>query len=249
MGGLDTAELVVFLAGAFAAAFVTGVSGFAFGMVAAAVWLHALTPLQAMPLIVAYALLVQGYAVWRLRRAISMRRLFPFVIGSATGNPAGIALLEWAAVAHLRVGVGTVLVLFAGYNLARPELPQFRTAGTVADGMIGLLNGVVAGATGLGGILPVIWCGLRGWTRDEQRAVFQPTAVATFVMTLAWLGGAGIAGAETATLFAIGLPALLAGTALGWQCYGRIDEAGFRKVVLVLLLASGATILIGTLAA
>jgi hypothetical protein len=32
---------------------------------------------------------------------------------------------------------------------------------------------------------------------------------------------------------------LLAGTWLGLKLYGRIDEAGFRRIVLVLLLLSG----------
>src|ERR1051326_410649 len=73
-------ELVVFLFGTFAAAFVTGLTGFAFGMAAAGIWLHALPPAQTTVLIAAYALLVQGYAVWKLRHSIDLRRLLPFVI-------------------------------------------------------------------------------------------------------------------------------------------------------------------------
>src|SRR5262249_22178875 len=43
----------------------------------------------------------------------------------------------------------------------------------------------------------------------------------------------------TVWFFGIGLPALLAGTWLGLKLYGHLDEAGFRKLVLVLLLVSG----------
>jgi uncharacterized membrane protein YfcA len=39
-------DLAIFLLGTFAAAFVTGLAGFAFGMVAAGIWLFALTPAQ-----------------------------------------------------------------------------------------------------------------------------------------------------------------------------------------------------------
>jgi hypothetical protein len=39
MDGLQALDLALFAGGAFAAAFVTGVAGFAFGIVAAAVWL------------------------------------------------------------------------------------------------------------------------------------------------------------------------------------------------------------------
>jgi uncharacterized membrane protein YfcA len=41
----------------------------------------------------------------------------------------------------------------------------------------------------------------------------------------------------------LGLPFLLAGTWLGLRLYGRLDEEGFRKIVLALLLVSGAALL------
>lgn len=244
MPGFGPLDLAIFLAGAFLAAFVTGLAGFAFGMVAAAIWLHALTPMQAMVLMVAYAFLVQSYAVWKLRRALHFNRLLPFIAGSAVGIPAGIVVLRWASPAELRIAVGVLLILFSLYNLARPKLTEVKNAGALLDGGVGVLNGILGGSTGLGGILPTIWCGMRGWPKDEQRAVFQPTAVATFLMIIIWLGGAGAVTADMLRLFVIGLPALIAGSWLGWKLYGRIDEATFRNIVLGLLFASGVTLVV-----
>ena len=48
---------------------------------------------------------------------------------------------------------------------------------------------------------------------------------------------------DTARLFLLGLPAVLLGTWLGFRLYGKLDEATFRIVVLVLLLLSGLTLL------
>jgi uncharacterized protein len=56
-------DLILFVAGTFTASFVAGLAGFAFGIVAAAVWLHILSPAQATALIVAYGLIVQGWAL------------------------------------------------------------------------------------------------------------------------------------------------------------------------------------------
>src|SRR5262249_12962518 len=103
----------------------------------------------------------------------------------------------------------------------------------------GFLNGVLGGATGLAGIIAVIWCQLRGWAKDQQRAVFQPVGVATFALSAAWLGGQGSISREVVPLFFAALPVLLVGTWLGLKLYGQLDEAQFRKLVLVLLLASG----------
>jgi hypothetical protein len=47
MGGLDVFDLVMFIGATFAASFVAGFAGFAFGIVAAAAWLHFLSPGQA----------------------------------------------------------------------------------------------------------------------------------------------------------------------------------------------------------
>ena len=63
-------ELALFLLATFAGALVAGLSGFAFGLVAASIWLYILTPLQTATLIIAFGLIVQGYAVWKLRRAL-----------------------------------------------------------------------------------------------------------------------------------------------------------------------------------
>jgi|SRR6185295_16486782 len=232
------AHYALFLLATFAAALVAGLAGFAFGLIAAAIWLHVLTPLESATLIVAFGLIVQGVAVWKLRRALDWSRLWPFLLGAAFGVPLGVAILGFADPRQVQVGVGVFLILFSTYSLARPKLGQVPSS-VALDAGAGFLNGVLGGITGLAGILVVIWCTLRGWSRDAQRAVFQPVGVATFAMVALWLGARGAISASAVKLFLIGLPVLLAGTWLGLKLYGKLDEAGFRRIVLVLLALSG----------
>ena len=224
----------LFLSGTFLAALVAGLGGFAFGIIAAAVWLYILPPLQTAALIIGLGLVVQGYSVWKLRHALDWRRLAPLIIGAALGVPVRVFDPH-----YLRRGVAVVLVVFSLYGLRRPAITPIKSGAVAGDLGAGLLNGVLGGATGLAGILVIIWCQLRGWTKDQQRAVFQPVGVATFAMSAAWLGGQGSISREVIWLFAVGLPVLLAGTWLGLKLYGRLDEVQFRKVVLILLLGSG----------
>jgi uncharacterized membrane protein YfcA len=237
-------ELPIFLLATFAGALVAGLSGFAFGLVAASIWLYILTPLQTATLIIAFGLIVQGYAVWKLRRALDWKKLIPFMLGAALGAPVGVFILTWANPAHVRIGVGAFLVLYSLYALFRPAINPVRAGGAAADAGVGFLNGVLGGITGLAGILVTIWCGLRGWPKDVQRTVFQPVAVAIFLMSALWIGAKGAVTAETVKLFLIGLPALLAGTWLGFRLFGRLNEAAFRKLVLVLVLASGVMLIV-----
>jgi uncharacterized membrane protein YfcA len=229
----------VFLLATFAAALIAGLAGFAFGLTAAAIWLHILTPLQTATLIIGFGLMVQGIAVWKLRRALDWGRLWPLLLGSAIGVPLGVAILGWADAGYVRATVGAFLLAFSLYSLTRPAFAPIRKDGKVLDMGIGFINGVLGGLTGLAGIIVVVWSGLRGWPRDVQRAVFQPTAVATFAMCALWLGAKGAISGDAARLFLLGLPVLLAGTWLGLKLYGRMDEARFRRIVLLLLLLSG----------
>jgi uncharacterized protein len=237
-------EIPIFLVATFAGALVAGLSGFAFGLIAASIWLYILDPLQTASLIMAFGLIVQGYSVYKLRSAVNWKKLWPFVLGAALGVPFGVAILSWANPAHVRAGVGAFLILYSLYALFRPAIAPIKAGGAMADAGVGFLNGVLGGMTGLAGILVTLWCGLRGWPKDVQRAVFQPVAVAIFLMSAVWIGASGAVTPDTVKLFLLGLPALLAGTWLGLKLFGRLDEAAFRKVVLALLLGSGAVLML-----
>jgi uncharacterized protein len=51
-------QSTIFLVARFAGAFVAGVSGFAFGLIASSLWLYVLLPLQTATLIVGFGLIV-----------------------------------------------------------------------------------------------------------------------------------------------------------------------------------------------
>ena len=234
-------DLLLFILATFVGALVNGIAGFAFGLIASAIWLHAITPAQSAALIAAFAIVIQGTTLWKFRHAVKFSRLVPFLVGGALGVPLGGYVLRWASHSHMRMFVGVALVLFSLYSLVRPKLRPVQ-GGTVAEGLVGVVSGFLAGSTGLAGIPIVIWATLRGWSKDEQRAVM-PVASLIFAMTLAWLGSTGMVKIDTVRLFLWGLPALALGTWIGFELYGKLNEASFRTVVLILLLISGLALL------
>ena len=98
--------------------------------------------------------------------------------------------------------------------------------------------------TGLPGLIVTIWSQLRGWPKDVQRTVFQPVMLAAIVMNAVTLSLAGAVTTETVKLYVLGLPALLAGLWSGFKLYGKLDDAAFRKVILLLLLVSGLALIV-----
>ncbi len=235
---MDGIVLGLFLLAAFIGGFASGLAGFAMGFIVSAVWLHLITPIQTTTLIVGYSLWTQGYGVWKLRRSLSWRNVAPFIIGGTVGVPIGTVLLTYIDPGHMRSGVGLLLIVYGIYGLAQPAFKPLQ-ADVAADGGVGFLNGILCGLTGLPGFIITVWCQLRGWTKDVQRAVFQPVMLATSVMTGISLSVTGTISAETVRLYLLGLPAMLAGLWLGFKLYGKLDDVAFRKVILVLLVVSG----------
>ena len=240
---MDGIVLELFLLAAFVGGFASGLAGFAMGFIVSAVWLHVLTPVQTTALIVGYSFWTQGYGVWKLRRSLSWRSVAPFIIGGTIGVPIGTMLLTYIDPAHMRSGVGLLLIVYGIYGLAQPAFRPLR-AGVAADGGVGFLNGILCGLTGLPGFIITVWCQLRGWTKDVQRAVFQPVMLAASVMTGLSLSVTGAITAEVVELYLLGLPALLAGLWLGFKLYGKLDDAAFRKLILLLLLVSGLALIV-----
>ena len=243
---MDGIGLGLFLFAAFLGGFASGLAGFAMGFVVAGIWLHVITPIQTTALIAGYGLWTQGYGVWKLRHSLSWRNVAPFIIGGTIGVPIGTMLLTYIAYidpAYLRSGVGFLLVVYGIYGLAQPAFKPLR-AGVAADGGVGFLNGVLCGLTGFPGFIITIWCQFRGWTKDVQRAVFQPVMLAAIVVNAISLSLTGAVTADTVKLYLLGLPALLAGLWLGFRLYGKLDDAAFRKLILLLLLVSGSTLIV-----
>jgi hypothetical protein len=228
----------VFLFAALLGGFASGLAGFAMGFIVSGFWLHVITPAQTAALIVGYGLWTQSYGVWKLRGSLDWRTLAPFIIGGTFGIPLGTLLLHYFDAAYLRLLVGFLLLIYSVYGLAKPSFTP-RKSGPATDGAIGFFNGILGGLTGLPGFIITVWCQMRGWNKDEQRAIFQPVILAAMIVIAISLAVAGAITIETLKLYGIGLPVVLLGLWLGFKCYGKLDDATFRKLVLILLLCSG----------
>lgn len=235
---MDNTVLGLFLFAAFLGGFASGLAGFAMGFVVSGFWLHIITPIQTTALIAGYGLWTQGYGVWKLRHTLNLRLIAPLVGGGVLGVPIGTLLLTYVDATYLRAGVGLLLIVYGIYGLARPAFKSLKT-GRPADATAGFLNGVLAGLTGLPGFVITVWCQLRGWNKDVQRTVFQPVMLTAIVMTNISLALGGAITMEILQLYVLGLPALLGGLWVGFKFYGKLDDAAFRKLILVMLLLSG----------
>ncbi|MDA8523291.1 sulfite exporter TauE/SafE family protein [Acidovorax sp. NCPPB 4044] len=229
--------------GAAVAGFVQGLSGFAFGMVAMSFWAWVLEPRLAAALTVFGALAGQLVSALSVRRGMRLGLLWPFVLGGLAGIPLGVALLPRLDVDAFKAVLGTLLVLWCPAMLLARHLPRITAGGRWADGAVGLAGGVMGGIGGFTGVLPTLWCTLRGFEKDTQRAVIQNFNLSMLLVTMGTYLAGGIVTRDMLPMFAVVAPAMLVPSLLGARLYIGISEARFRQVVLGLLTASGIALL------
>lgn len=239
---MDSQTLVI-IAGAVAAGFVQGLSGFGFGLVAMSFWAWTIDPRLAAAMAVFGALTGQVIAAVTVRRGFDLHRLAPFVLGGLLGIPLGMLLLPQVDVQVFKAFLGSLLAIWCPAMLFSARLPRITHGGRVADALVGAGGGVMGALGGFTGVLPTLWCTLRGMDKDAQRAIVQNFNLAMLLVTFATYIATGIITTATLPYLAIVAPAMLAPSLLGARLYIGISEATFRKVVLSLLTCTGVALL------
>jgi uncharacterized membrane protein YfcA len=237
------APIALIVGGAAAAGFVQGLTGFGFGLVAMSFWAWTLEPQLAAVLAVVGAFSGQVLALFTVRRAFDARRLAPYLAGGFAGLPLGLWLLPHVDAAAFRIGVGTLLAVWCPVMLVSARLPRVTFGGRWADALAGACGGFMGPLGGFTGAIPTLWCTLRGWERDAQRAVIQNFNLAMLGTTLVSYVAGGLVTRPMWPLLAVTVPALALPALLGMKVYVGISPQAFRQVVLVLLTATGIVML------
>jgi uncharacterized membrane protein YfcA len=139
----------------------------------------------------------------------------------------------------VRAVAGIFLVIYTLIRLTFIRELTISVASGWPDAGAGLVGGLMSGLAGLPGPISTLWCGLRGWPKNEQRAVFQPF---NFLMVLIGTAVFLRQGFVTPDVLSHALwcaPALVVGVALGTPLYLRLTDRQFQAVVLWLMLLMG----------
>jgi uncharacterized membrane protein YfcA len=233
--------------GAAVAGLVQGISGFAFAMVAMSIWVWGVEPQLAAVMAVFGGWFGQVISAMRIRRGWHVSILWPFVVGSVIGIPIGQRLLPYLDPSQFKLVLGSLLVVCCSAMLATAKLPHVKRGGRVADAGVGLLGGVMAPISGFSGLAPALWASLRGYNKDEHRAVLQNFNLIVLSATVASNVWSGRLNRTHVPQMAIVAGTLILPAIWGSKIYVGMSAAAFRKTVLWLLVGAGVTMLIAAL--
>ncbi|MDP1901816.1 MAG: sulfite exporter TauE/SafE family protein [Rubrivivax sp.] len=232
--------------GAACAGFVQGLSGFGFSLTALSFWVWALPPQLAAVLAVFGGLCGQLLAAFTVRRGFDARAVLPFIGGGLLGLPLGLWLLPHIDAVAFRAFIGALLALWCPVMLLSDRLPRVG-GGRAGDAVAGALGGLMGPLGGFTGALPTLWCTLRAYERETQRAIIQNFNLALLAATMAAYLATGVVTPTMWPLMAVVAPALLLPALLGMRVYVGVSPLAFRRIVLGLLTLSGLAMLASAL--
>ena len=240
---MSTIAVAVLLLGALGGGFVSGLAGFGAALMALGIWLYVVPPGVAVPLVLICSIVGQASTLPSIWRSIDFKLVWPFLVGGVAGVPLGTLLIAYIDPRLFKLCVGIRLLVFpaALYFHRRPM--ALSIGGKVADTGIGFAGGVLGGLAGLSGPLPILWASVRGWGKDERRAVFQIFNWTILSVALVVQAASGLITRETMWLSLVTLPATLGGAWLGVRTYHVLSDSHFRDVVLGLLFVSGVSLI------
>jgi uncharacterized membrane protein YfcA len=237
---LEGLPYLMLYGGVLAGAVVSGLAGFAFSAVAGGMLLHVLPAGEAVPLMMACSIVVQGASVLTLRRSMRWGDSLPYIVGGIVGIPPSLYLLDHVGARMFRACFGIFLAAYATYMFFRPSVAYLRPTGNRFLGaLVGFFGGLIGGFTAMPGAIVTIWCDLHSMAKDEQRGLVQPFIAAMQIAALALMLSRHALSLNVAAEFAFTFPALVAGTALGIALFGKVNDAVFRRVVFVVLFVAG----------
>jgi uncharacterized membrane protein YfcA len=242
-----SAPAVATVAAVGIAALTSGIAGFAFSAICGAMlfqFRHDTVGVVETMLICSIA--NQAMSVWLLRHEIRLPPLTPFLIGGVIGVPVGVWLLLHLNVQTFKIGLGALLVAYSSYMLLRRPITLQRTS-QGSDVVAGFVGGMAGGFAAMPGAAVSIWCGMKGWDKARQRAVFQPFILAMQLVALASIAALHAKGGPSVAIPPLAwacVPAGLLGTWWGMALFKRLTDIQFAKAVNALLIVSGVGLLV-----
>ncbi len=230
----------------FLAAAMSGLAGFGFSIISVPALLIFYPPATVIALNKILTLGTTWMVLIGIWREISWRhllRLVPFALAGLAGGIQVLRVLDDQAIT-LVVGVTVILfalLLLSGLIRHLPERPWMAP-------LAGLVSGVSSTSTGMSGPPLVLFFTVIGL----PVAVFRATSVTYFLLIdlvgLPALLSQGVVSGSDVTLSLLLAPAAVAGRWAGSLLVPHVTPARFRRVVLVLLLGTGAIAIANALA-
>ncbi len=227
----------------FFAAAIQSLAGFGFALIVMPLAVAVIGLKTAVPLIALVSFTLNAINMLRFRQGIKLREILRLILASALGVPVGIwALVNVNEELILRL-MGMILIAYAVYSFWRPQTRRPLPEGWSYPA--GFLAGSLGGAYNTPGPPVVVYGVLRGWPKDEFRAMTHGFFFMNGIMVISTHIIAGRVNGDVLTAFLTAVPALLLGILLASRVDHKLNRERFRVLVTAMILVLGLSMVIG----
>jgi uncharacterized protein len=237
---MDPALAVFVIAVVLLAATTQAVTGFGFALVAMPLFVILLDVRDAVVLTALLALVNAILMAVRGRADVPWSTVGPLLAGAVAGMPFGLAVLLLVPADALRAGVGVVTLVMVA---ALVRGLRFGTRSTRSELAVGGAAGVLTTSTAVNGPPVVLYLQGREHAPDEFRAALAVFFTASGAISSTIFAASGVMTPHAVALWAIAVPFVFIGNGAGRRLAGLLKAEVFRRVVLVLLVASACSAL------
>jgi len=226
---------------ALVGAAVQSATGFGFALVLSPALFAVMEPAEAVTVLLALGAALNTLVLLE-RHDARWSRLPPLILPALPGLALGAVVLAALSREPLQIGVGVAVIAAALWQL-RHRAAAARVPGTIA----GFLSGVLTTSISISGPPLVLWLEAQALRPAEFRATLAAAFLALNITGWTVLAVAGDATAELGELLVL-LGMVVAGHVLGAIAFRRLDHDRFYRLVLVLVLVTGAASVVAGLA-
>ncbi len=234
---LSPAEWAVLTGNVLVASFAKGVTGFGFALLSVPFLLLVIPAKDLVSLSLMMVTWIGFLITLSSWRHVNWRRGLTLSFASFLGIPLGTYILYHIDPSVLRVLIAAVVVLFS-LLLLLGFSRRVRREG-LASLFFGFISGVLGSSTSLSGPPVVLFLVSQGWRKQAMRATL---ACFLFISSLVALGSQAIVGVLTTKIILTGLviaPIAFCGFYLGQKVVRRIEMGLFRRLAILMVMASG----------
>ena len=247
---LATSDAVWIAAIAFFAALAQGATGFGFAIIALPLLLGVMGSLDAVGLTIVLNLLVSLVLVPGLWLQAPRGPLTRLSVGSLAGFPIGLVIFLHASLEWVRLAVGLIILLFAGWLAlshrrasatgAEAGGVKVRPERTWAEAAVGLVSGTMSTALAMPGPSVMLYLSASGMAKAQLRATTLCLFTLSYGAALILQAAVGALGSGIWLAVAVGAVPTIIGAVAGGRLSRIINEGHFRAIVLAILAATGA---------
>ncbi len=233
-------ELLVLLV-VFFAIFTQSIAGFGLGLISMPLLTQLLGIRIAAPLVALIAITAEILLLIRYRDDLNFHAVWRLSLASAIAAPLGVIALRDIDSDFILRALGVIVVAYSIYGLSEFRLPEI--AHPRWGYGFGFLSGLLSGAYNLAGPPVVIYGNCRRWKPREFKSNLQGFFMLNSFIVIATHALSQHYTRSVLSHYLLAVPAVLLGIGVGLALDKQINPIAFRKIVLLLLIVLGLTLI------